>query len=230
MTGGAGDPLPIHKILNMKITSLLSPAFFLCIKLSAQTFAGPVIVGNGCRIYTAGGPDGVSTYGDFRTNTGTGNTIISAPTAAVFLNYDHGTGGVNFCNGAAGIVASVSATGNAIFNGQVAIGTASTQGYQLAVDGSAIFVQAVVKLYGNWPDYVFKKGYRLPALGSIEEYINANHHLPGMPTADSVAARGLDLGDNQAKLLQKIEELTLYVIDQQKEIEELKAEVRSRSK
>ena len=75
MTGRAGDPLPIHKILNMKITSLLSPAFFLCIKLSAQTFAGPVIVGNGCRIYTAGGPDGVSTYGDFRTNTGTGNTI-----------------------------------------------------------------------------------------------------------------------------------------------------------
>jgi hypothetical protein len=192
-----------------------------------QTYSVPVVVEGGSRIY-AGGSDGNTSYGDFRTNTGSGNTIISAPTGAVFLNYDHGTGGVNFCNGVGGVEASVSATGSANFNGAVAIGTtAAPSGYQLAVNGSAIFVQAVVQLYTNWPDYVFKKGYQLPALGSLEQYINANHHLPEMPTADAVAAKGLNLGDNQAKLLKKIEELTLYAIDQQKEIELLKDKLKS---
>jgi hypothetical protein len=154
--------------------------------------------------------------------------IINAPSAAVFLNYDHGTGGVNFCNGAAGTVASVSSTGSAYFNGPVAVGTTSAPtGYELAVNGTALFVQAVVQVYGSWPDYVFKKGYRLPALTNLEEYINANHHLPDMPTAENVAAKGLNLGDNQARLLKKIEELTLYAIDQQKEIEVLKDKLKS---
>jgi hypothetical protein len=215
----------------MKIKTLLLPALFLCIKLNAQTsqtFSVPVIVQGGSRIYANGAPDGVTTYGDFRTNTGTGNTIISAPSAAVFFNYDHGTGGVNFCNGAAGTVASVSSTGSAYFNGPVAVGTtAAPSGYQLAVNGTALFVQAVVQQYANWPDYVFKKGYQLPALTSLEEYINANHHLPDMPSAENVAVKGLNLGDTQAKLLKKIEELTLYAIDQQKEIELLKDKLKS---
>jgi hypothetical protein len=207
----------------MKIKTLLLPALFLCIKLNAQSFSTPVIVQGGSRIYALGAPDGVTTYGDFRTNTGTGNVIISAPSAAVFLNYYHGTGGVNFCNGAAGIVANVSSTGRAYFNGPVAVGTtAAPSGYELAVNGSALFVQATVQVYASWPDYVFDKGYQLPALLSLEQYINANHHLPDMPTAESVAAKGLNLGDTQAKLLKKIEELTLYAIDQQKEIQLLK--------
>jgi hypothetical protein len=213
----------------MKLKPLLLPALFLCIKLNAQqTFSVPVIVQSGSRIYAQGAPDGVTTYGDFRTNTGTGNVIISAPTAAVFFNYDHGTGGVNFCNGSAGTVASVSSTGSAYFNGPVAVGTtAAPSGYELAVNGSALFVQATVQLFANWPDYVFKKEYQLPALTSLEQYINANHHLPDMPTAENVSANGLNLGDTQAKLLKKIEELTLYAIDQQKQIELLKDKLSS---
>jgi len=98
--------------------------------------------------------------------------------------------------------------------GYVGIGTSDTKGYQLAVNGSAIFTKAVVKLYPNWPDYVFKKEYHLPSLDSVAAYIQRHQHLPEMPSADSVAKDGLDLGSNQAALLKKIEELTLYIIKQ----------------
>ena len=106
-------------------------------------------------------------------------------------------------------------------SGSVGIGTANTYTYSLAVNGSAIFTQAVVKLNNNWPDYVFQPGYRLPSLKSVEEYIRANNHLQGLPSADSVEKNGLDLGSTQAKLLEKIEELTLYTIELQKKVEKL---------
>jgi hypothetical protein len=60
----------------------------------------------------------------------------------------------------------------------------------------------------------------------VEKYIAANHHLPDVASADQMKAQGLDVGDNQTVLLKKIEELTLYVIQQQKELEEVKAENR----
>lgn len=82
----------------------------------------------------------------------------------------------------------------------------------------------------HWPDYVFKKDYALPSLPSLEKYIARNHHLPGVTPAAEAEQKGVDVGDNQAALLRKIEELTLYTIsqdkqltDQQKEINDLKA-------
>ena len=107
------------------------------------------------------------------------------------------------------------------FGGLVGIGTVNTFGYSLAVNGSAIFTRAVVKLNANWPDYVFKKGYVRPSLASLARFIKANSHLPGLPSADSVSKNGIDLGDNQARLLQKIEELTLYIIEQDRKIDVL---------
>jgi hypothetical protein len=111
---------------------------------------------------------------------------------------------------------------NINLSGQVGIGTTNTAGYLLAVNGSAIFTKAVVKLNSNWPDYVFKKEYLLPSLKKVEEYITLNNRLPGMPSADSVQTNGVDLGSTQAKLLEKIEELTLYTIDLQKQVDQLK--------
>jgi len=110
--------------------------------------------------------------------------------------------------------------------GNVSIGTYNTQNYTLAVNGPAIFTKAVVKAFGSWPDYVFQPGYHLPSLDSLSHFLQTNHHLPDVPSADSVAKNGLDLGGNQAQMLKKIEELTLYVIQQQKELEEVKAENR----
>ncbi len=94
--------------------------------------------------------------------------------------------------------------------------------YKLAVNGSAIFTQVVVKLYNNWPDYVFGDNYKLRSLNSLEQYINTNKHLPDMPSTEEMQKKdGEDLGEMNAKLLQKVEELTLYVIQLKKEIEKL---------
>ncbi len=67
-----------------------------------------------------------------------------------------------------------------------------------------------------WPDYVFEPEYRLPPLTEVASYIQENKHLPGVPSAKEVATNGLDLGQTQSTLLQKIEELTLYLIEQHK--------------
>jgi hypothetical protein len=197
-----------------------SAPWFTALSVGAN---GQTIIGSGCRIYS-GAYDGVSSYGDFRTNTGSGNTVISAPANTLFLNYDHGTGGVNFCDGASNIVARVEGNGGGYFNGNIGIGTTDTRGYKFAVAGNAIFTKVVVKAL-PWPDYVFHSTYRLRPLSEVEEYINQYHHLPEVPTAEEVEKNGLDVGDNQATLLKKIEELTLYVIEQQKEIKALKKDM-----
>lgn len=74
----------------------------------------------------------------------------------------------------------------------------------------------------NWSDFVFNKDYQLMPLAELESYINTNKHLPEIPTADEVAKDGIDVAEMDAKLLQKIEELTLYVIQLEKDMHELK--------
>lgn len=76
----------------------------------------------------------------------------------------------------------------------------------------------------NWPDYVFDEKYRLPSITEIEAFIHQNRHLPEIPSAREVEEKGLDLGDQQARLLKKIEEMTLYIINMHKEIESLRRE------
>ncbi len=76
----------------------------------------------------------------------------------------------------------------------------------------------------DWPDYVFGEGYRLAPLGEVERYVREHSHLPGVPSTEEVEAEGADLGEMNKVLLQKVEELTLYIIDLQKQIDELKSE------
>jgi len=101
----------------------------------------------------------------------------------------------------------------------------------LAVNGTAVFVKAKVAVYGStWPDYVFTPNYKLTSLDSLEQFIQLNKHLPEVPTADDVQKNGIDLGENQALLLKKIEELTLIVIEQNKRIDSLQSKFRLFSK
>jgi len=109
-------------------------------------------------------------------------------------------------------------------NGNVGICAPDTKGYQLAVNGQAIFNKVVVKPY-PWPDFVFDSAYRLAPLGSVEKFIQANHHLPDVPAADSVERNGIDVGGSQALLLKKIEELTLYVIELDKKNKDLQRQI-----
>ena len=95
------------------------------------------------------------------------------------------------------------------------------RGYRLAVDGKAIMEEVKVELSGSWPDYVFSPDYNLRSLEETETFIQENHHLPEIPSAAEIEAEGLALGERNALLLKKIEELTLHTIKQQKLIEEL---------
>jgi hypothetical protein len=75
---------------------------------------------------------------------------------------------------------------------------------------------------GGWPDYVFKNNYIMLPLSELQKYISENSHLPNIPTSGEVKKDGIDVGEMQGKLLSKIEELTLYIIDLQKQIDDLK--------
>ena len=106
-------------------------------------------------------------------------------------------------------------------SGHMSVGTMSVpSGYCLAVGGNIIAEKVRVQLQPQWPDYVFEKGYRLPTLREVEQFVQKNKHLPDVPSAQEVIEKGLDLGENQAVLLKKIEELTLYIIQQQKTIDQ----------
>ncbi len=102
-------------------------------------------------------------------------------------------------------------------NGVVGIGTTITNetGYKLFVE-SGIRTRKVKVDALAWADYVFHANYRLRPLSEVEEYIKAHGHLPEVPSGEEVSKNGIDLADNQATLLKKIEELTLYVIEQNK--------------
>ena len=106
-------------------------------------------------------------------------------------------------------------------NGDVSIGTTDSHGYRLAIAGKAVAEEIVVKLQGTWPDYVFSNEYKLPSLTEVEQFIRINKHLPQVPRAQDVEENGLPLGDMNAILLKKIEELTLYMIALKKENENL---------
>ncbi|MCL2510607.1 MAG: hypothetical protein FWF09_00995 [Bacteroidales bacterium] len=107
-------------------------------------------------------------------------------------------------------------------NGNVGIGTTNTQTYKLAVKGIIGAEKIILENTGNWPDYVFEPDYNLMSIGELEEFINENKHLPNIPNKEDISNIGQDVGEINRLLLEKIEELTLYIIQQQKEIDELK--------
>lgn len=105
------------------------------------------------------------------------------------------------------------------YDGSLGIGTTDPKGYKLAIAGKAIAEEVVVKLQSAWPDYVFVDDYKLPTLYEVEQHINKKGHLINIPSAKEVQEKGVELGEMNKKLLQKIEELTLYTIQQQKELD-----------
>jgi len=118
---------------------------------------------------------------------------------------------------------TLEASANFIVNGgNVLIGKTSEQpgaDYKLDIGGSARADKIVVNTTGA--DFVFDKQYVLPKLSDVKAYVDKNQHLPEIPSAKEMQTNGVELGEMNKKLLQKVEELTLYAIKQQKRIEEL---------
>ncbi|MBD2700571.1 bZIP transcription factor [Spirosoma sp. BT702] len=102
--------------------------------------------------------------------------------------------------------------------------TRTPVGYKLFVEQGILTekVKVALKNTSDWSDYVFQSDYKLKSLSEVESFIQANKHLPGVPSAQEMVEKGNDLHKTDAKLLEKIEELTLYSIQQQKEIDQLK--------
>lgn len=99
--------------------------------------------------------------------------------------------------------------------------------HKLFVNGGIRTDKVTVDNVTSWPDYVFQPAYKLKPLSEVETFINDNSHLPDMPSEQEVKDKGLDVADMNAKLLQKVEELTLYLIDQNKKIDQLSKENRA---
>ncbi|MCZ8216406.1 MAG: hypothetical protein O9262_09225 [Cyclobacteriaceae bacterium] len=111
-------------------------------------------------------------------------------------------------------------------HGNVGIGTNPNQ--KLHVNGTVYSTEVKVDVNaGTGPDYVFEPTYQLSSLAEIENYIKANKHLPEVPSAKEMETNGINLSEMNMLLLKKVEELTLHLIEQKKEINELRSEIRN---
>jgi hypothetical protein len=173
----------------------------------------------------------------------TSETVTASGSTALLLNYYCGNnvvvGKPNFygnliANNKLGIGVSepnerLEVAGNAIVNGRLSVGGAGNNGYfapstdyQLCVNGKIVATEVLVKNRVDWPDYVFKKDYKLKSINEVNNFIKMHGHLPEAPTAKEVEANGINTGEMLNLHMQKIEELTLYIIDLQKQIDHLK--------
>ncbi len=110
-------------------------------------------------------------------------------------------------------------------NGGVGVGTQIIPtGYRMSVKGKVMAEGVKVDLQSAWPDYVFESSYKLPEIAALKKYINVNKHLPNMPSAEEVEKEGMDVADINTKLLEKIEELTLYLIQMEERVKQVEIE------
>jgi Collagen triple helix repeat (20 copies) len=148
--------------------------------------------------------------------TGYGYNMAVSPVDGLLFFNAMGTGAANAAVGAnENYRVGISQEGN------MGIGTLPNAAYRLSINGNVRSKEVVVET--GWADFVFDENYTLLPLTDVEKFIKANKHLPNIPSAAEIKTNGLKVGEVQTKMMQKIEELTLYVIDLKKEIELLKA-------
>jgi len=128
--------------------------------------------------------------------------------------------------GSTKVSGSLTVKGKALFGLQGTNPNITNPNFNVFVEGGLITPEVAIASPDKWADYVFESGYHLAPLDSVENYINKNGHLPGIPSATEVEEKGYySANDLAVKLLEKVEELTLYTIEQDKEIRRLLAEL-----
>lgn len=168
----------------------------------------------------AGGAYAGTTYGVYATSTGSAGSRIGV--------YGHASGsGTGNRYGVYGVASGGENTWGGYFptktyTTEIRVGgTKGASGYVAAINGRLIATEIRVESLAAWPDYVFAEKYNLTPLEELEKKINSEKHLPGIPSAEEVAKSGIMLGEMQSKTIEKVEELTLYIIQLNKRINEL---------
>tara|TARA_B110000459_G_scaffold199657_1_gene246678 strand:- start:1312 stop:2202 length:891 start_codon:yes stop_codon:yes gene_type:complete len=123
--------------------------------------------------------------------------------------------------GSARIKVNLTVENNLIVDNQIAIGTTVQSGYSLAVCGKIRATEVKVNAASEWCDYVFEEDYDLRDLSEVDAFIKKNKHLPEIPSAEVVDAEGIEVSAMMVLMMKKIEELTLYTIEQEKRINQL---------
>ncbi|MDD5772583.1 MAG: hypothetical protein PHX78_03855 [bacterium] len=234
---GIGTANPGHKLMVMGTTSEW---------MSRVTTDWTLSTGSGLMLGVGGNTgntfseiramsSGVNAWNNLVLQSGGGNVGIGTTSPAsklhvnggqTYLVYDHASSAaLDVRNAGGGPVAIFGLNG-----GNVGIGTSNPTA-RLAVNGTIKAKEVIVSTTAaDWPDVVFKDDYELMKLNDLEQNIKENGHLPNIPSAGEVAENGVSVGEMQSKLLQKVEELTLYVIDQNKRIALLEKENESLKK
>ncbi len=114
-------------------------------------------------------------------------------------------------------------------DGVVGIGTIDTYGAMLAVKGKIYATEVLINHEADWYDHVFEKDYALKSIYDLESFITKYKHLPDVPSAKEVEENGINVGQMEGVLLKKIEELTLYLIEQQKQIDMLSQQLKQQN-
>lgn len=214
------------------------------------TSAGLVGIGTGSpgyKLTVAGGEIAVDDNHGLRCATYPGNYLTFFQSGTVLavnnhnllnVQYQTSTGAVIIGDGSNVNTQILAANNvNALFvngqTGQIRIGSQNLPvgphtDYQLAVSGKLVAKSFYVTL-SNWADDVFRIGYQLMPLSDVEQFVTLNKHLPGIPSEMEVVENGLDVGEMNKLLMKKVEELTLYSIGMQKQIDELKKAIQEKA-
>jgi trimeric autotransporter adhesin len=213
--------------------------------VTSQKVLSVDVDGNVILVNTPAATAPVTTTELWKANT-TGGIFNNSTYGITVTSSEDGKSGLNFAKLKAsstpgnsyGKVLTVDDNGNVILVND-AVGGASTPAGWNIVDGRVqntnngkVVIGTGINSFpdGRWADYVFKKDYKLMSLKDVEKFINHNQHLPNVPSAEEMAKNGLDVMETSAKFMEKLEELTLYMIDANKKIEALEAKVKSLEK
>ncbi len=187
-------------------------------------------LGNWIGVRGAGTDDATTCYGVYGTSSGSAGTkygvlgtASGAGTGSRIGVYGSASGGDNSWAGYF--------SGDCYVSSDLRIATLTqATGYALSVNGKVACEEVLVEDLASWPDYVFAEDYNLMSLEELEKSIQKNKHLPGLPSAAEVEENGLMLGDMQKRIMEKVEELTLYTIEQGKMISELQEQMKKLEK